>query len=177
MWGFVATIQATVTSWGSLMVCRFFLGVAEAMFGPGVPFYLSFFYPRTRIGFREGVFIAGAAMANAYGGALAYGLAEIRGSVGPWQALFLIEGMPTCALAVFVWFFLPDSIEKARFLTDREKEIALRMVARNQKVDDSSKKGVRLRELLEALKDYKSKPSKLPGLDMTLTANQASFPP
>jgi hypothetical protein len=32
-WGFVATIQATVTSWGGLMTCRFFLGVAEAMYG------------------------------------------------------------------------------------------------------------------------------------------------
>ena len=48
-------------------------GIGEAMFGPGVPLYLSFFYPRDKIGFRQGVFISGAAMANAYGGALAYG--------------------------------------------------------------------------------------------------------
>ena len=30
-WGFVATIQATVSSWAGLMACRFFLGVSEAM--------------------------------------------------------------------------------------------------------------------------------------------------
>ena len=70
-WGTIATVQASVTSWGGLMACRFLLGVAEAMFGPGVPLYLSFFYPREKIGFRQGVFIAGAAMANAYGSALA----------------------------------------------------------------------------------------------------------
>lgn len=46
------------------MTCRFFLGVAEAAFGPGVPLYLSFFYPREKVGFRHGVFISGAAMAN-----------------------------------------------------------------------------------------------------------------
>lgn len=40
-WGFVATIQATAFNWQGLMVCRFFLGVAEAMFGPGVPLYLT----------------------------------------------------------------------------------------------------------------------------------------
>ena len=138
------------------MACRFFLGVSEAMYGPAVPLYLSFFYPRDRVGFREGVFISGAAMANAYGGALAYGLAEIRGRVAPWQALFLIEGLPTCALSVCAWLFLPDSIDKAGFLNERERMIASRFVARNQKLDKGKKTGLRWNELVEALKDPKS---------------------
>ena len=54
-WGFIASIQAAVYNWAGLMVCRFFLGIAEAMFGPGVPLYLSFFYPREKVGFRHGV--------------------------------------------------------------------------------------------------------------------------
>lgn len=62
LWGFVASIQAATTSWGGLMTCRFFLGVAEAAFGPGVPLYLTYFYPREKVGLRHGVFIAGAAM-------------------------------------------------------------------------------------------------------------------
>lgn len=61
-WGFVASIQAATTNWGGLMTCRFFLGIAEAAFGPGVPLYLSYFYPREKVGFRQGVFISGAAM-------------------------------------------------------------------------------------------------------------------
>lgn len=72
-WGVIATVQAGVTGWGSLMACRFLLAIGEAAFGPGVPLYLSFFYPRDKVGFRQGVFISGAAAANAYGGALAYG--------------------------------------------------------------------------------------------------------
>lgn len=139
------------------MTCRFFLGVAEAMYGPAVPFYLSFFYPRDKIGFRQGIFISGAAMANAYGGALAYGLATIRGRLAPWQALFIIEGLPTCALAVFAFIFLPDSIESAPFLNEREKQIATRFVARNQKLDEGKKTGIRWTELFEAVKDPKSK--------------------
>ena len=150
-----------MTTWGSLMVCRFFLGISEAAYGPAVPLYLSYFYPRDKIGFREGVFIAGAAMANAYGGALAYGLATIRGRVAPWQALFIIEGLPTIAMAGFVWFFLPDSIEKARFLNAREKEVATRFVARNQKLDEGKKTGVRWGELFEAVRDPKSMASTL----------------
>lgn len=72
-WGLIATVQAGVGGFGGLLVLRFMLGISEAMFGPGVPLYLSFFYPRDKVGFRHGVFISGAAMANAYGGALAYG--------------------------------------------------------------------------------------------------------
>lgn len=142
------------------MTCRFFLGIAEAMFGPGVPLYLSFFYPRERVGFRHGIFISGAAAANAYGSALAYGISQINGKLAPWQILFLIEGLPTCLLAIVVWFYLPDSIEKARFLSPREKDIALTFVSRNQKhdvVDDTQPTGVRFRELFSALKDPKSK--------------------
>lgn len=137
------------------MACRFFLGVAESMFGPGVPLYLSFFYPRERVGFRHGIFISGAAMANVYGGVLAYGLSHIHGSIAPWQILFIIEGVPTCLIAVFVWHFLPDSIAEAKFLNEREKEVALTFVTRNQ-MTDGQKKGIKPRELVEALKDPKS---------------------
>lgn len=137
------------------MVCRFFLGIAEAMFGPGVPLYLSFFYPRDRIGFRQGVFIAGAAMANAYGGALAYALSHIHHSVAPWKLLFIIEGIPTCLLAVVTWFWLPDNIATTRFLSEREKQIASVFVARNQQADPHGS-GFKLKECLAAFKEPKS---------------------
>ncbi|PPJ53262.1 hypothetical protein CBER1_11943 [Cercospora berteroae] len=155
-WGFVASIQAAAFNWEGLMACRFFLGVAEAMFGPGIPLYLTFFYPRELVGFRHGVFVSGAAMANAYGGALAYGISQIKGSIAPWKTLFLIEGLPTICMAGIAWFYLPDSISTAKFLNDREKQVALCFVARNQRVDIGSERGVRFKELFEAFKDPKS---------------------
>jgi MFS family permease len=155
-WGFVASVQAAAFSWGGLMTCRAFLGIAEAMFGPGVPLYLSYFYPREKVGFRHGVFISGAAMANAYGGVLAYGISQIRGSIGPWRILFLIEGLPTLVFAGITWWFLPDSISTAPFLSEREKQVALHFVARNQKVDVGSEKGIIWKELFSAFKDPKS---------------------
>ena len=156
-WGFVATIQSVVTSWSGLMACRFFLGIAEAMYGPSVPFYLSFFYPRDKIGFRHGVFISGAAMANAYGGVLGYALSHIQGTVAPWKLLFIIEGIPTCLLAFGTWYLLPDSLSTAKFLTSREKMVAERYLAQNQKVDSSDERKVKFSELLEAFKDPTSK--------------------
>lgn len=155
-WGFVASVQASAFNWAGLMTCRAFLGVAEAMFGPGVPLYLSYFYPREKVGFRHGVFISGAAIANAYGSVLAYGISQIRGSLAPWKILFLIEGLPTIVVAGMTWWFLPDSLSSSPFLSEREKQVALYMVSKDQKVDVGKESGVRWRELLPALFDVKS---------------------
>ncbi|KAI9666796.1 MAG: hypothetical protein M1831_001572 [Alyxoria varia] len=156
-WGFIATIQATTTNFTGIMACRVILGLAEATFGPGVPLYLSFFYPREKVGFRQGIFISGAAIANAYGGALAYGITQIDGRVAPWRILFVIEGIPTCCVAVFAWFFLPDSIAKARFLTEREKRTATIATAREQVIDEGAKKsGIRWKDLWKGMRDPKS---------------------
>ena len=59
-------------------------------------------------------------------------------------------------MAVIAWFFLPDSITKAKFLNEHEKEVCTRMVARNQIADEGKKTGVKLDELLQAFKDPKS---------------------
>jgi MFS family permease len=91
-WGTVSTVQAACTSWKGLMVCRFLLAIPEAMYGPAVPLYLSFFYPRERLGLRVGLFLSGSALANAYGGALAYGISQARGVIHAWRILFLVEG-------------------------------------------------------------------------------------
>ena len=96
-------------------------------------------------------------MANAYGSALAYGISQIRGTIAPWQILFLIEGLPTCCVAIFVWFFLPDSISAASFLNDREKAVARHYLGRQQKVDEGHERGIRFKEFLSAFRDPKCK--------------------
>ena len=161
-WGVVSTLQAACTSWSGLMACRFFLGVAETMFGPGIPLYFSFFYPRQYMGLRFGIFLSGAALASAYGGTLAYGLSHINSSIGNWQLLFIIEGAPTAILALVCWFFMPDSPATAKFLTPREREIATRLVGENQdqaqaQREEPGQTGLKLGNLLEAFKDYRSR--------------------
>ncbi len=156
-WGTVSTLQATCTSWQGLMACRFMLGVAETMFGPGIPVYYSFFYPRRYIGLRFGLFLSGAALANAYSGALAYAISHIHSSVSDWKILFIVEGAPTALLALITWFYLPDAPGTAKFLTAREREIAKHLVGDDQpQKEESGRRGIDLRRLLDAFKDYKS---------------------
>jgi MFS family permease len=107
-----------------MMICRFFLGAAEAGYGPGVPYLLSFYYLRHELGLRIGIFLAAAPLANTFAGALAFGITSGHAKIADWRLLFLVEGLPTICMAPVAWFFLPDSPDKARFLTAEEKIVA-----------------------------------------------------
>src|ERR1700760_958716 len=45
-WGLVSTVQSGVHSWAAMMALRFFMGLNEAGYGPGITYLLSFFYLR-----------------------------------------------------------------------------------------------------------------------------------
>lgn len=119
--GVVSTAQAATHTWSAEMALRFLMGMFEAGYGPGIPYLLSFFYLRHEVGFRCGIFLSAAPLANTFAGALAYGITSGHSSIANWRVLFLVEGLPTIAMAVVAYFFLPDSPEKARFLTAEEK--------------------------------------------------------
>ncbi|KAF4629285.1 hypothetical protein G7Y89_g8861 [Cudoniella acicularis] len=123
-WGLIATLQATTVSWAGMMVCRFLLGAFEAGFGPGVPFYLSFFYLRKELGLRIGIFLSAGPLATCFAGALAYGITGGHVSIANWRLLFLVEGLPCMVLAAVAWFLIPDSPVSATFLTQEDKDVA-----------------------------------------------------
>ncbi|GAA5867460.1 hypothetical protein JCM3774_002910 [Rhodotorula dairenensis] len=153
-WGGFALLQACAR-WEGLMVLRLFLGIAETAFSPGVPLYLSFFYSRREIGFRQGIFLAAAPLASCYAGALAYGITQIKTSSIPvYKLLFLIEGAPAIPMAAVAFFFLPDKPTKARFLNERQREIARLRTARDGETGREG--GLKLAGVLEGLKDPKA---------------------
>ena len=39
-WGLTSACQAAARNWGDMMVCRFFMGVAEAGYGTGIALYM-----------------------------------------------------------------------------------------------------------------------------------------
>lgn len=124
-WGLAATLQSVTVSYRGMLACRFFLGLFEAGFGPGIPYLLSFFYLRHELGFRCGIFLSAAPLATCFAGALAYGITSGSGHpVANWRLLFLVEGLPCIVAGFATYFVLPDSPEKARFLTAEEKMVA-----------------------------------------------------
>ncbi|KAE8403011.1 major facilitator superfamily domain-containing protein [Aspergillus pseudonomiae] len=154
-WGIVATCQAAVQNWEGLMALRFLLGMSEAAFGPGTPYLLSFFYRRHELGFRCGLFVSAAPLANTFAGALAYGITSGHSKLANWRLLFLVEGSPSLLAAILAWRFLPDSPSKARFLTEEEKEVArARSLQQSGERERSNK--INWRELAETLTDAKA---------------------
>jgi MFS transporter, ACS family, DAL5 transporter family protein len=89
------------------------------------------------------------ALANSFSGALAYGITSNKHpQIENWRILFLVEGLPTILMAVVVFFFLPDSPQKARFLTPEEKRVAaargVRQVGQEKRVGSVNFKEVAL---------------------------------
>ncbi|EEP75517.1 conserved hypothetical protein [Uncinocarpus reesii 1704] len=125
-WGLIASFQSLVTSFSALVVLRALLGVFEAGFGPGLPFYLSFFYKREELAFRTGMFLCAAPLATSFAGTLAWFIVWLNknGPLAPWRALFLFEGFPSVVVASIVWAYIPDRPSKARYLTPRERKVA-----------------------------------------------------
>jgi MFS family permease len=49
LWGTVSASAAAANSYSHLVVCRFFLGVTEAPFFPGILFFLSSWYTKREL--------------------------------------------------------------------------------------------------------------------------------
>jgi MFS family permease len=156
------------TSFGFLVTLRALLGVGEAAFGPGVPFYLSFFFRRHELAFRTGLFISASPLSASFAGALAYLITRFgkNGPLSPWRLLFLLEGFPSVLVAILAWDFVPDGPGVAKWLSPRQREVAvlrLRSERENEHEEHSSEKhyrrsrrgGVNFREVLQTIKDPK----------------------
>ncbi|KAL1879731.1 hypothetical protein Daus18300_001568 [Diaporthe australafricana] len=124
-WGAVASLQAVATSYPVLIALRFLLGVGEAGF-TGIPIYLSSFFRREELALRTAIFISAAPLATTFASSLAWLITKFgeNGPIAPWRLLFLVEGFPAVLVATVAWRVIPDSPEKATYLTRREKKIA-----------------------------------------------------
>ncbi|CAI6097213.1 unnamed protein product [Clonostachys chloroleuca] len=153
LWGTAAACSGAVTNMAGLVACRCLLGIFEAAFGAGAPYFLSLFYRRKELGFRVSILLGMSPLANCFASALAYGLTQIRGSLRPWQYLFIIEGLPTVAFSVVVYFLLADSPGSAKYLTEEEQRYA---VERLQVVDRTKKSGMKWSQVFAGITDYQN---------------------
>lgn len=156
-WGIVSTCQAATMNWAGMMVLRFLLGAAEAGFGPGIPFLLSFFYKKRELGLRCGIFLSAAPLASTFAGALAYGITSGHAALANWRLLFLVEGLPSVVASALAFYLLPDSPGAARYLTAEEAEVARRRARKQHgETGDETKTGIDIKDIGRTLIDYKS---------------------
>lgn len=159
-WSLIACLQSVVSSFWLMVVLRAALGIGEAAFSPGIPFLLSFFFKREELALRTGLFISAAPLATSFASSLAWLITKAGEHIpiAAWRLLFLVEGSPSIIAAVVAWYQIPDSPDKARFLTGREKRIAkLRLSALKptEKAPASEKPKLDFHDIGQALTDPK----------------------
>lgn len=154
-WGIVSSCSAAAQNWGDLMAIRFLLGVFEAGFGPGVPYYLTFFYYRHEVAWRTGIFMAISPLSSAFAGVLAYGITKNKLAIASWRVLFLVEGLPTIVVGCIGFYAIQNEGRLCRFLSPREKDIAAsRTIKQTGKVEKGTK--ITTKETLSSLIDLKN---------------------
>ncbi|XRM42296.1 hypothetical protein ABZX51_005521 [Aspergillus tubingensis] len=133
LWGALTCVMAVVKDFSHLVVLRVIIGCIESGFAPGVLLVLSSWYKQTEQSKRFGVFISAAVLSGAFGGLIAAGIVDglegVHGIRG-WRWLFIIEGVITVGCALVSLFVLPDFPATTRRLSDRERQIAVARLAR-----------------------------------------------
>ncbi|KAI9170792.1 transporter [Paramyrothecium foliicola] len=122
-WGLVMTLMGIVQNYHGLLIARIFLGVTEAGLFPGVAYYLTMWYCRHEMQFRQAMFFSAASVAGAFSGLLAFGIAKMDGVGGlaGWRWIFILEGIVTVLVAFIAFYALYDFPETAGFLTEEER--------------------------------------------------------
>ncbi len=131
-WGVLSACTMFVTTPMTFYVLRFFLGVFEAGFFPGIILYLTYWFPITRRGKVVALFMTAIALAGVIGGPVSGWIMQsfngMNGWAG-WQWLFLLEGIPSVIVGIWVLFYLDDSIKAAKWLQPEEKRLLEQRIA------------------------------------------------
>ena len=153
-WGAMTMILGGISNFGGLVAVRFLLGMFEAGLFPGMVYVLTFWYRPEERALRIALILASATLGGAFGGAIAYGVGLLNSAHGiqAWRYLFIIEGAPSCAGAVLVWFFFPDYPETVSWLSPAEREL---VVKRLKGVASLGHHRITWAEAKETLRDYR----------------------
>ena len=130
-WAAISACFIFVKSPTAFYVLRFLLGVAEAGFAPGVILYLTYWFPAARRAKALSLFFMAIPLAGMIGGPLSgWIMHSLQGtlSLAGWKWLFLLEALPSLVLGVAILLYLDDSIAKAKWLKESEKNLLARNV-------------------------------------------------
>ncbi|KGS04082.1 MULTISPECIES: MFS transporter [Burkholderia] len=133
VWGALSSALLFVKTPASFYTLRFFTGIAEAGFFPGMVLYLTQWFSAEHRGRAIALFMSAIPISGVIGGPLSGWMLDHfsagQGGLAGWQWLFLLQGAPTIVLGVAVFVFLQDRIEDARWLSGDEKAALNRAIA------------------------------------------------
>ncbi len=138
-WGLISGAFAFVQTPTQFYVMRFLLGLAEAGFYPGIILYLTYWYPSHRRARIVAMFMAAIPISGIFGNPLSGWIMSAFHGVGAgdgwqgWQWMFVIEAIPAVLVGLLVLWKFDDSIRKAKWLSEDEKQILEANIAADNK--------------------------------------------
>jgi sugar phosphate permease len=134
LWGVMVLILTQCRTYPSALAVRFFMGVFEAAVTPGLTLMTGFWYTRREIPLRQCIWYSSLGWGGIIGSYISMGVSKLSPTMKPerWELIFFILGGATCLWSFVIFFLLPDAPSNARFLSPRERLIAVKRVAGNE---------------------------------------------
>src|SRR5215468_4872007 len=149
-WGVVTILTGFVHTAGQFYAARFFLGLAEASFFPGMIVYLTHWFRLSERSRAIACLYAAVPTASLVGSPVAGWLLGVRWwQLAGWRWLFILEGIPAIILGVMTIFYLTDRPAQARWLPPEEKD----WLTGELEAELQAKKRIREFTILEAFCD------------------------
>jgi MFS transporter, ACS family, tartrate transporter len=121
-WGLLSSLTAFIHTPMQFYVARFFLGVAEAGFFPGIIVYFTHWFPRSDRTRALSSLIVAVPFSLAAGAPMSAMLLNANWfNLTGWQWLFIIEGLPAVVLGFATLLWMADRPRDAKWLTPAER--------------------------------------------------------
>ncbi|KAF5519185.1 Pantothenate transporter liz1 [Colletotrichum aenigma] len=127
-WAIITMLNAVAKTPQHMMVIRFFQGYFESCIFAGTQYILGSWYTKKELGQRTGLFTASGLAGGMFGGflqtAIYSSMNGLHGMQG-WKWLFIISGIITLPVAIYGYFFFPDTPSTTTAFYPSEEEIKL----------------------------------------------------
>ena len=151
-WGLVTILTGFVHTTGQFYAARFFLGVAESSFFPGMIVYLTHWFRQSDRSRAVACLYAAVPTASLIGSPLAGWLLGVHWwALAGWRWLFIVEGIPAIVLGIVTVIYLTDWPAQARWLPADERDWLVGQL----QAETQAKKNVRDYTILQAFCDRK----------------------
>lgn len=128
VWAVLTILLAKCQTTTQLYVLRFFIGLAESAFYPGMQYIIGSWYRKDELAKRSCIFHASSALGTMFSGYLMAAVYKLDGKSGyrGWQWLFIIDTVISLPIAVAGFFMFPDlpEITKAWYFTPDDIALA-----------------------------------------------------
>ncbi|KAL4791876.1 major facilitator superfamily domain-containing protein [Aspergillus venezuelensis] len=157
VWAIVLFCTAGARNFSGMMALRFFLGMSEAGISPAYVLITGSWYRKNEIPLRITLWYCGNGFAIILQSCIAYGIGHINNTeIAVWRWFFIIFGVVGLIWAVVLWILMPDTPLSAKFLNEREKDIAIERLRENRTGIANANGGFMKEQFIEAFLDIKA---------------------